>query len=248
MDTGGKRALLASVALGSIAAAFLVNPIPQDPGYHQFADQRTILGVPHFMDVASNVPFLVVGFYGLYNVLSRRDLHFPAPEARGPWTLLALAIVLTGCGSAYYHWAPSNATLFWDRLPMAIGFSTLLGIMVLERVDRRRGRMLWLPLVLAGVGSLLYGRWRDDLRFYYLLQAWAVLLVPLILLLFPAPWTGTGALIEGLGAYAAAKVFELLDMGIWNLSRILSGHTLKHLAAATGSWFLFVHLIRRRAT
>jgi hypothetical protein len=246
MDTGGKHALLAVLALGSVAAAFLVKPLPQARGYHDFADQRTLLGVPHFMDVSSNLPFLVVGFYGLYNALSRKDLYYPVPEAGPVWKLLGAAILLTGCGSGYYHWAPSDASLFWDRLPMAIGFSALLGIMVLERVDRRIGRPLWILLLVAGVGSLLYGRWRSDLRFYYLLQAWAVLLVPVILALYRAPSTETGLLVAGIGAYAGSKLFELLDARIFSLTRVLSGHSLKHLTAAAGSWLLFAHLIRRR--
>ncbi|HEV3029899.1 MAG TPA: alkaline phytoceramidase [Planctomycetota bacterium] len=246
METGRKHALLAVLALGSVAAAFFVKPIPQFPGYHDFADQRTIWGLPHFMDVASNLPFLVVGCYGLYNALSRTDLYYPVPAARGPWTLLALAIFLTGCGSAYYHGAPTDATLFWDRLPMAIGFSALLGIMVLERVDPGLGRWAWIPIVLAGVGSLLYWRWQGDLRFYYLLQAWAVLLAGVILALFKAPCTETGALVKGIGSYAVSKLLELLDAPIFSLTRVVSGHTLKHLTAAAGSWFLFVHLIRRR--
>jgi hypothetical protein len=246
MDTGRKHALLAVLALGSLAVTLFVKPLPQFPAYHDFADQRTLLGMPHFMDVVSNLPFLVVGFYGLYNVLSRTDLYYPAPEARWTWTFLALAILLTGFGSAYYHWAPSDATLFWDRLPMAIGFSAILGIMLLERVDRRLGRSVWIAILLAGIGSLLYWRWRGDLRFYYLLQAWAVLLVPVILALFRAPCTETGPLLKGVASYAVSKLLELLDAPIFSLTRVLSGHTLKHLAAAAGSWFLFVHLIRRR--
>jgi hypothetical protein len=246
MDTGGKRALLAVLALGSLAAVCFVRPLPQLPGYHDFADQRSLLGIPHFMDVASNLPFLVVGCYGLYNCLSRKDLWFPAPEARLPWTILAGAVFLTGCGSAFYHWAPSDATLFWDRLPMAIGFSAFLGIMTLERVDRRIGRALWIPILLAGTGSLLYWRSCGDLRFYYLLQAWAVLLVPVLLALFGAPSTETGPLVAGIGCYALSKLFELLDAALFSLTRVVSGHTLKHLAAAAGSWYLFVHLIRRR--
>jgi hypothetical protein len=246
MTTGTKRGLLAILTLGSLAAVLALKPLPQDLTYHAFADQRTLFGIPHFMDVASNLPFLVAGLAGVYNVLARKTIHYSASEARIPWLVLGLAIFFTGIGSAYYHWAPSNATLFWDRLPMAIGFSALLGIMVIERVDRALGRVLWIPHVLAGVGTLLYWRWRDDLRFYGLLQAWAVLLVPVILALFKAPTTGTGYLVQALGYYASSKLFELMDGPIFGLTRgIVSGHTIKHLAAAAGSWVLFLHLTRR---
>jgi hypothetical protein len=246
MDTGVKRAIVAVLALGSLAAAFFVKPLPQDPAYHHFADQRTLLGIPNFMDVASNLPFFGVGLAGVYNVLRRRDVYYPVPEARSAWLILGIAIFLTGIGSSFYHRVPNDSSLFGDRLPMAIGFSAVLGLMLWERVDRTLGARLWAPLVLAGVGSLLYGQAQNDFRFYYLLQGWAVLLVPVILLLFPAPWSGTGWLWLGLGLYALAKVFEGLDAPIYRTVGVVSGHSLKHVAAAAGSWFLFVHLIRRR--
>lgn len=241
-----KRALIAVLAVGSLGAAFLVKPFPQPASYHDFADQRTLFGIPHFMDVASNLPFLVAGLLGLYNCLARKDLLYPEPAARLPWIILTLSVFLTGFGSGYYHWAPGNGTLFWDWLPMALGFSALMGIMVLERVDPRLGRALWIPLIAAGVGSLLYWRWVDDLRFYFLLQTWAVVLVPVILILFPAPFAGTKWMALGLGLYALSKVFELLDGPIYRATGFVSGHSLKHLAAAAGSWYLFVHLFRRR--
>jgi hypothetical protein len=43
----------------------LLPPIPQDQSYHQFADQRTIFGIPNFWNVVSNLPFLAVGAAGL---------------------------------------------------------------------------------------------------------------------------------------------------------------------------------------
>ena len=49
----------------SLGGLLLVPPILQDQSYHQFADQRTILGVPNFWNVVSNLPFLAVGAVGL---------------------------------------------------------------------------------------------------------------------------------------------------------------------------------------
>ena len=56
---------LACLAAASLVALLFVPPIPQDPTYHEFADQRTLLGVPHFWNVVSNVPFIIVGAAGL---------------------------------------------------------------------------------------------------------------------------------------------------------------------------------------
>ena len=231
-----KRWLPAALCLGSFGALFFFKPLPQPASYHDFADQRTLLGIPHFMDVASNLPFLVAGLYGLYNAAAKK--------AGWLWLTLALSVFLTCFGSSYYHWAPSDASLFWDRLPMALGFGTLLAIMVQERskIDRHFYAVL---IIAAGVGSLLYWRWMNDLRFYFLLQAWAVLLVPLLLLLYPDPYRGTGWLWLGIGFYALSKGFELLDRPLYGALGVVSGHSLKHVAAGIGSWYLFVHVKKR---
>jgi hypothetical protein len=34
----------------SLAGLLLLPPIPQDQTYHQFADQRTLLGIPNFWE------------------------------------------------------------------------------------------------------------------------------------------------------------------------------------------------------
>ncbi len=236
-----KRRLPAVLCLGSLAAVLFFKPLPQPASYHDFADQRTLLGIPHFMDVASNLPFLVAGFYGLYNAAAKK--------AGALWIVLALSVFLTCFGSSYYHWAPSDATLFWDRLPMALGFSALLAIMLQERVWRENDRHIFSAgILLAGVGSLLYWRWQNDLRFYFLLQAWAVLLVPLIIGLYPDPYRGTGWLWLGVGLYALSKIFELLDRPIYGALSVVSGHSLKHVAAGIGSWYLFVHVKKRSLT
>src|SRR5450631_3524068 len=118
-----KRALIGTIVLGSLAVFCFLRPIPQPPEYHRFADQRPFLGIPHFLDVASNLPFLVAGLFGLYNALTKQGARLVDPAAQAPWSILMASIFLTGFGSGYYHWTPENATLFWDRLPMALGFS-----------------------------------------------------------------------------------------------------------------------------
>ena len=53
------------LTVGSLFGLRLLPPIAQDQSYHQFADQRTLLGMPNFWNVISNVPFIVVGATGL---------------------------------------------------------------------------------------------------------------------------------------------------------------------------------------
>lgn len=238
--------LLWLVATGSLAAVLTVPPIAQDPGYHHFADQRPLLGLAHGFDVLSNLPFLVVGLWGLYNIFYANRENFETSAERRPWALLQAAVALTAFGSGYYHFNPTHASLFWDRLPMAIGFSAFLGITVAERIDRTWGGRLVLPLVGAGIASLVYGH-PNDLRFYGLLQGWAIVLTGLMLALFPSRYDRTRDVILALFFYAGAKVLELGDVPIFQASGgRVSGHTLKHLAAAAGAACLAWHVGRRR--
>jgi hypothetical protein len=241
-----KTTLIAVLALGSLAGALFFKPYPQDPDYHRFADQRTFLSIPHFLNVVSNLPFLVSGLFGIWAVMSKPASDYLAGWLRVPWLALTVGIFLTGFGSSYYHWNPGDATLFWDRLPMAIGFGAMLGIIAAERIDLRTwGERLWVPLLLAGPGSLLFARWTGDLRFYGLLQGWVIVLVPLVLILFPARYTGTHHWFLIFGLYGIAKVFELGDRPTFGVGGYVSGHTLKHLFAGAASWFIYWHLHTR---
>lgn len=241
----GGKTLLGILAGGSLVGVFFLKPIPQDPSYHAFADQRAWLGIPNFLNVVSNLPFFAVGLFGVA-VASRKDTReFVAPWERWPWLALLASIALTGAGSSIYHWAPRDSTLFWDRLPMAIGFGALLGILLAERVDLAWGRRLWGPLLAAAVGSVVTWRWAGDLRFYGLLQGWVIVLAPVMLLAFPGRTSGTGDWILAFVLYALAKGFELEDRGIYRLTGCVSGHSLKHLSAAVASAFVARHLSRR---
>jgi hypothetical protein len=151
------RRVLAFLALmaASLVGLLLLPPISQDQNYHDFADQRTILGIPHFWNVVSNLPFILIGVAGM-----RRSHRDPAIF------VLFLAILMTGFGSFYYHLDPNDRTLFWDRLPMSIGFMAILALAIEERLDAKAGAILLWPLIAIGVFSLLLWRWNGDLRLY----------------------------------------------------------------------------------
>ena len=57
------RELLILAALAASLAVLILGfaPIQQPSGYHDLADQRSILGIAHFWNVVSNAPFLVIG-------------------------------------------------------------------------------------------------------------------------------------------------------------------------------------------
>lgn len=229
------------------------SPSPQDPAYHRMADERPFFGMPNCLNVLSNLPFAFVGLLGLVTVFRRKDGRAPLfrdPWERWPYAVLFAGIGLTTVGSAYYHLAPDNARLVWDRLPMTFGFMGLLTAVLTERVGLRAGRLLLGPLLLLGVGSVAYWYWSEvqgqgDLRLYVLVQNGSLLLVLLLLLLYPARDPGTGYLVVGLGAYAVAKWLDATDHRIFAMGQIVSGHTLKHLVAAFATACLLAMLWRR---
>ena len=219
----------------SLAGLLLLPPIPQDQNYHQFADQRTLVGLSNFWNVVSNLPFIAIGAAGLWR--SRDD---PAT------IVLFLGIFLTGIGSSYYHWNPSDGSLFWDRLPMTLSFAAILAGAVEERVNARAGAILLWPLLAIGLFTLLLWRWTDDLRLYFWVQFFPCLALLLLFLLYPPKYTGTYYWIVAAALYALAKLFEFSDGAIYSAGYFLSGHTLKHLAAAAASFVILRYFQSRQ--
>jgi hypothetical protein len=217
-----KRPVLIFLALmaTSLAGLLLLPPITQDQSYHHFADQRTLLGVPNFWNVASNLPFIAIGAAGLWR------FHRDAATF-----VIFLGIFLTGFGSSYYHWNPSDSTLFWDRLPMTLCFMAILAVVVEERLSAQLGAALLWPLLATGTLSLLLWRWTGDLRLYGWVQFFPCLALPLLLMLFPPKYTGTFYWVIAAALYAPAKLFEHYDHMVHS-SFILSGHTIKHFLGA----------------
>jgi len=226
---------LSGLMAASLAGLLLLPSIPQDQSYHQFADQRTLFGIPNFWNVVSNLPFLAVGAAGLWRF---RD---------DPATIvLFLGFFLTGIGSSYYHWEPNDGTLFWDRLPMTLSFAAILALAVEERVNARGGAILLWPALAIGLISLLLWRWTEDLRLYFWVQFFPGLAVLLLFLLCPPKYTGTYYWIIAAALYALAKVFEFSDQAIFSLGYVVSGHTLKHLAAAAACLMILRYFQTRR--
>ena len=245
-----KLKFVAGITLLAMAAVFFVPPIPQDPNYHHFADQRQILGIPNFWNVVSNLPFVIVGLIGLQLVL-RGPIAGGLPGLRPAYLVFFLGVALVAIGSGYYHLSPSNPTLLWDRLPITVSLMAFFSIIVGENIAGHLGRrMLW-PLVFIGIVSVGYWnatevRGNGDLRPYALVQFLPMVLIPVILVLFRSSLSKNGYIWAVLGAYAASKVVELQDEAVFRFLGVVSGHTLKHLFAAIGTYMFFLALKRRR--
>lgn len=176
---------------------------------------------------------------------------FLDPRERWPYFTFFAAVTLTAFGSAWYHLCPNDHTLVWDRIPMAVGFMALVAAMVAERIGVKAGVRLLLPLVVVGIGSVIYwdvtqSRGHGDLRPYALAQFGSLLALLLIFGLFPARYTRGSDFIVSLALYGVAKIFEAVDKLIFALSKIVSGHTIKHLFAALSAYWI-LRMLRLRA-
>jgi hypothetical protein len=226
--------MMGILAALSVIALLLVPPIAQDQDYHQFADQRTLLKIPNFWNVVSNLPFIAVGVLGLMKFHKK------------PATLVLFSgFLLTGIGSSYYHWNPSDQTLFWDRLPMTLCFMAILAIAIEEQIDTRVGALMLWPLLCIGLLSLLLWRWTGDLRPYVWVQFFPCIALPILFLITPAKYTGLKFWVIAAALYALAKVFEHYDHEVYSATAAVSGHTLKHLAAA-GACFAILRYFQTR--
>jgi len=227
----------------------LIPAAPQPLGYHAFADRRTLLGVANALDVLSNLGFLLAGLAGLWIALTPRTV-FEHGFERAPYLVFFTGVTLTALGSGWYHLAPDNERLFWDRLPMTIAFMALVAAQVGDRIAARAGVSLLAPMLGIGFASVVY--WRATERAgignvvpYGILQAYAVVILLLIALWLPSRYTRGGDVYVVFGAYVVAKIAESLDAPLYEMGHVVSGHTIKHLAAAVGAVVVCRMLLRR---
>jgi hypothetical protein len=242
-------ALLLTISLGIIIAVAMADPVPQDPLYHQFADQRPMAGVPNFLNVMSNLPFLLFGIAGWRILFTHPETVTAATKPA--WAIFFFGIALTAVGSGWFHLEPSNNTLVWDRLPMTIGFMSLIAIIVSEYFSPPLGRKLLVPLLLAGAGSVAYWAYTEslgagDLRPYAIVQFTPMLLIPMIIILYKTRSDLGRYVWWMIGFYVAAKVAEQLDDPLFAVGSAVSGHTLKHLLASLAPASLVFALMQRR--
>ena len=228
----------------------LISPIAQDPVYHRFADARTIISIPNFLNVVSNLPFLIVGIWGLWYLHRHSDMaceHGP----RAAYAAFFAGVSLTAVGSSYYHLAPTNDSLAWDRLPLTIAIAGLFSIIVGTCVSMRVANRLLIPLAACGIASVVYwvvteSRDIGDLRPYAIVQFLLLFLMPVIMLLYRKPGNDvTRYYWIMLMFYLLAKVFEYFDAAIFAAGQIVSGHTLKHLfASLTAATLLYTLMMQ----
>jgi hypothetical protein len=238
-----------AIVLFSAAGLMAYGPIAQLAHYHDFADQSAVWGIPHAADVLSNLVFGIVALWGAYHLGKWRD-RFIWQAGWPGYCLFLIALLLTAIGSSYYHLAPDNARLVWDRLPIALACAGLLAAVRAECVPDARAKRDTFLLGLFAVASVLWWQQTDhhgigDLRPYLLLQVLPLVLIPLWQIIYKAPTADRVAFAAALLLYIAAKATELLDYPILHLTGMITGHTLKHLLAGIAAGVIVMRLVAR---
>jgi len=246
-----RQLLLISIALSLFAALFFMTPIAQDQAYHQFSDANTLFSIPNFWNVVSNLPFIIIGALGL-TLLAKGTPKGGLSELRTAYITFFIGLIMTGIGSSYYHWNPNNASLVWDRLPMTISFMAFFTVVLGENISLTFAKRLFYPLLAIGIFTVVYWIMTEssgagDLRPYILVQFLPVIMIPLILWLYPSPFGGQRYIVLVLLAYVLAKLMEHYDHQVHEmLQGIMSGHAIKHVVAALGTYFFYLALKKRR--
>jgi len=234
--------LIILLLIAALAGIMALPPIAQDPMYHAFADRRGLIGISGFFNVATNLAFLAVGIAGIG--LCARQRH--GLGARRAWIACFIGVALVSLGSGYYHLAPDDGTLVWDRLPMSIVFMALSVAVLSEYVNPRLEKYLLVPAIALGLASVIAWRYTGDLRLYVLVQFLPLLMLPAVLFLYNRPGQDRGYLLASLAIYMVAKLAEYYDGAIFTLTgEIISGHSLKHLLAAAALFAVYLMLKRR---
>lgn len=231
-----------------------VGAIPQYANYHTFADTSPFFGIPNAMDVLSNLPFALAGLWGVIawmRIFVNSQVRIRSADFA--YLMFILSILATGFGSAFYHLAPDDARLFWDRLPIALACASLLAAVHAECLCRRADLLASLELIallILAVASVIWWQRTGDLRLYLGLQAMSILLIPIWQWIYQAPRPSRLTFAIAIAFYVVAKLTETYDVAILAQTGGISGHTIKHLLASGAAALIighYLHLIRKRS-
>lgn len=202
------------------------------PHGHPFVDARMFWGIPNFMDVLSNAPLFLAGALGV-GVLQLQRSTKPLPAVQLAMTVFFVGLMLTGLGSAWYHWAPDAQGLVLDRLSMAVTFAGALALAVSERVSVAAASVTLRMSLMVALLSAVMPLSHDNVWPWAVVQFGGMALMGWLSMQKPVAGA-MGVRIGGLLAlYAVAKMFELGDAAVFHATgELVSGHTLKHLVAA----------------
>lgn len=222
-----------ALALFGIVFFLSLSPIYDRPDVNVYADERSFLGIPNFFLVAPGLVFIILGLLGFGKLWSQRSAFL-----RSVWMVFFIASIGIGLGSGYYHLDPSDQRLFWDRLSISTAFMSLLAGVITERISLSTAKKVAPFLILFGMGSIFYWAWAGDVRFYWLIQYFSIIALPLLCFCFPMK--GDKYIYGLVIFYVLAKLVEMVDGQIFSLThQMISGLTFKQLFGAVGVYFVY---------
>ncbi|MBQ0799205.1 MAG: hypothetical protein KBT63_07940 [Porticoccaceae bacterium] len=232
-----------------LVVIFILPPIPQDLAYHQYADQRALFGIPNFSNVASNALFPLIGCAGVW-LLFKKRLQIVA-EIDLAYYAFFIGVIFVGGSSMYYHLNPTNSSLVWDRVGLAIIFVSFFTIIVGEYVSGRLAKLMLTPLLFSSLFSVWYWNYTEsigsgDLRLYGIVQFLPIILIPSIFLIYKARFSHAYLYWLFIGMYILAKIFEIYDVNIGEYFFGFGGHAIKHIISSGGTVVFLYLLFKRR--
>jgi hypothetical protein len=218
--------LFAAVLTATAIAIAL--PVTRTVAFHHYADQRSWLGIPNAGDVVSNLPFLIAGAW----FVLRADTAFAK--------LACLVVAAIGIGSAAYHVAPSDLTLAFDWGPIAVALMLVTAAVIDDRLGASAGRIALVAGVVVAIGSVVIwigggGTSGGNVTPYGAVQALGIALPALLALVAPGR-IPTRPLLLGALWFAFARLCAANDRQLLDAVGV-SGHSLKHIAAAIAAAF-----------
>jgi len=251
-----KYATLITIVIFIMAILILQPPIETPIRYTILADHRSWLAIPNAWNVLSNLPFMLVAIWALYKLFQpshRTPIIFNDPKEKFFYLVFFIGIFFVSLSSSYYHWAPNNLALMWDRVPIAIAMTAFLSAIIAERINLHFARFMIWPLLILAVFSVFYWYFtveqgREDLRLYALVVVFFPIIIPFILWMFKAPYTQVKYLWFTLIAFLIARIFEAYDQAIYIFTAgIVSGHSLKHLFLALSCFLIYLYIRKRKS-
>lgn len=232
--------VLSSILVGTL---FFVHPIHQDLSYHHFAEQRFLVGIPHWGDVITNISFAISGLF-LLKFKNNQEYY---PGQKMLFYCFVFACVALCLGSGYYHYNPNNYGLLWDRATMLLGFALIL-IDTAIRYNIFTYKNLFIKIVLIEVLfliTLLPWVSFDRLELYVLAQFFVMSVMPLLAI---KNYLEKGNMYQHILFmflfYSLAKFFEHYDVLFYNLIGF-SGHSIKHICYAIALYMFGRNILKK---
>ena len=211
---------------------FAISPLRQTTAYHQFVDVRVWCGVPRVGDVLSNGAILFSGLFAAYLLATARRCASVEKTDR-IFVVFLIGVIGTALGSSFYHWAPSDARLVWDRLPMTIVLQASLALVMANRFGTALGEKFLCVLLPLGVLSVVWWATFGDLLPYLVVRVGAGVCV-MVVLLRGFAWRTDRWFVVALALDPMLTWFERHDSDVfWWTQQLVSGHTVKHVLAGT---------------